>query len=73
MEFLLLLWDELDDLTAACRHVVSSAAAEFSGLTAPLAAAGSGAAIWLLMPQFRIHAVILSLSAAGWSAWRRLS
>jgi hypothetical protein len=37
MEFLLLWWDELDDLAHACRHLVASAAADLATLSAPLA------------------------------------
>jgi hypothetical protein len=47
MEFMLLLWDEWDDLTGACRHMASSAASELTGLTAPIATAGSAFIMWL--------------------------
>ena len=36
MEFLLHLWDELDDVAGACRHVATSAAAEVLAAAAPL-------------------------------------
>lgn len=39
MEFMLLLWDELDDWTGACRHVAGAAVTEFAALPAPLATA----------------------------------
>jgi hypothetical protein len=35
MEFLLHLWDELDDWTAACRHVTASAASELVSAAVP--------------------------------------
>ena len=52
MEFMLLLWDELDDWTGACRHVAGAAVTEFAAFSAPLAAASSAVAMWLLLPQF---------------------
>ena len=39
MERLLLVWDDLDDWTHACRHLVSSAAMEVADVAAPLATA----------------------------------
>lgn len=36
MEFLLLWWDELDDLTHACRHLATSALFEVAERSAPL-------------------------------------
>jgi hypothetical protein len=36
MEFLLLWWDELDDLTHACRHLATSAISEVADATARL-------------------------------------
>jgi hypothetical protein len=41
MEFLLHLWDELDDVVGACRHVATSAVAEVVAADAPLIAAAS--------------------------------
>ena len=70
MEFLLLLWDELDDWAGACRHVLSGAASEVAALSAPLMTAGSAAAVWLLMPQFRLHAALLTVSATLRGAYR---
>jgi hypothetical protein len=32
MEFMLLLWDEWDDFTGACQHLVASTADEMTGL-----------------------------------------
>jgi hypothetical protein len=52
MEFLLLWWDELDDLTHACRHLATSAATEVAQLTAPLLAGASAICAWILLrPQ----------------------
>jgi len=55
MEFLLLWWDELDDLTHACRHLATSAVSEVAAAySAPLASitsallAGS-ASVWALL------------------------
>ena len=39
MEVMLLLWDELDDWTHACRHLASTAISEFADVAAPLATA----------------------------------
>jgi hypothetical protein len=41
-EFFLHLWDELDDVAGACRHIATCAAAEVIA-AAPLIAAASGA------------------------------
>jgi hypothetical protein len=41
-DFFLHLWDELDDVAGACRHIVTSAAWEILA-AAPLIAAASGA------------------------------
>jgi hypothetical protein len=38
MEIFLNLWDELDDLAHACRHIATSFALEAAALTRPLAA-----------------------------------
>ncbi|HEY6483933.1 MAG TPA: hypothetical protein VIY54_10445 [Steroidobacteraceae bacterium] len=47
MEFLLLWWDELDDLTHACRHLATCAIAEAAARAAPLGqvVCGLGAAL----------------------------
>jgi hypothetical protein len=42
-EFFLHLWDELDDVAGACRHVASCAACEMLTAATPLIAAASGA------------------------------
>ena len=53
MEFLLLWWDNLDDLTHACRHLATSAASELAEVaTAPFAAGLSALTAWLLL---RLH------------------
>lgn len=70
MEFLLLLWDELDDLSGACRHVVGATATEVAALSAPFATAGSAVAVWLLLPQFRLNATLLACAATFWGAYR---
>ncbi len=38
MEIFLNLWDELDDLVGACRHIATSFASEAAALARPLAA-----------------------------------
>jgi hypothetical protein len=44
MEIFLHLWDELDDLAGAFRHVAVSAAAEVASLSRPLIAASTAGA-----------------------------
>ena len=39
MEFMLLLWDEIDDWTAACRHVAGEMFSEVASVAAPLGTA----------------------------------
>jgi hypothetical protein len=50
MEFMLLLWDEWDDFTGACRHLATSTASELTGISASLAApvttAVSAVGVW---------------------------
>jgi len=48
MEVMLLLWDELDDWTHACRHVAGTAISEMADVAAPLATAllAGTAAFW---------------------------
>ena len=50
MERLLLLWDELDDLAYACRHVAAAAVEEVGAVSAPLVAGVSAFAMWLFLP-----------------------
>jgi len=72
MEFLLHLWDEIDDLTGACRHLATSALSEAAALSAPLVAAGSALGVWMLLPQFRLNAALLAGTATFWGAYRHL-
>jgi hypothetical protein len=37
MEIFLNLWDELDDLVGACRHIATSTAIELTGVARPAA------------------------------------
>jgi hypothetical protein len=50
MECMLLLWDELDDITHAARHVAGSAMTELAQVAEPLATAGSLITVLLLLP-----------------------
>lgn len=50
MEFLLLWWDDLDDLTHACRHLATSAISEVAeAAAAPFIAGLSAVSAWLLL------------------------
>jgi hypothetical protein len=49
MEFLLLWWDDLDDLTHACRHLATSAFDEVAAASAPLATGLSAVGAWLAL------------------------
>jgi len=49
MEFLLLWWDDLDDLTHACRHLATSALSEVTELSGPVVTGITTAAAWLLV------------------------
>ena len=50
MEFLLLWWDNLDDLTHACRHLATTAITEIAeAATAPFAAGLSAMSAWILL------------------------
>jgi hypothetical protein len=69
MERLLLLWDEIDDLTGAGRHLVVSAASSVSGLT-PLMSGLAALAIWFVAPQQHVNAAFLGLTAAFWGTYR---
>ena len=48
MEIFLHLWDELDDLSAACRHMTFSAVDEVSQISSAAAAAVAAFALWLI-------------------------
>jgi hypothetical protein len=71
MEFLLLLWDEIDDWAGACRHLAASVAAEFAALTGPLLSAGSALALWFIVPQAHVNAALLGLTATFWGTYRK--
>jgi hypothetical protein len=48
MEIFLHLWDELDDLSAACRHMTFSAMDEVSQVSSAVGAAIAAFTIWLI-------------------------
>jgi hypothetical protein len=48
MEIFLHLWDELDDLSAACRHMTFSAMDEVSQVSSAVGAALAAFAIWVI-------------------------
>jgi hypothetical protein len=57
MEFMLLLWDELDDWSGACRHVAGEMVSEIGAVVAPLGAAllaGTATAWAVLLSHFRL-------------------
>jgi hypothetical protein len=70
MERLLLLWDEIDDLTGAGRHLVVTAASSLAGLSTPIMCGVSALAIWFVAPQFHVNAAFLGLTAAFWGTYR---
>ena len=70
MERLLLLWDELDDLSGAGRHLFVSAVASLGAMSAPLASAAAALAIWFVAPQVHVNAAFLGLTAAFWGSYR---
>lgn len=49
MEFLLLWWDDLDDLAHACRHLATSAFSEVAESTATVASSVAAVAAAVLM------------------------
>jgi hypothetical protein len=53
MEVFLHLWDELDDLSGACRHVATSAASELLERAAPVVAGASALGVWVLDGVYR--------------------
>jgi len=65
MERLLLLWDDLDDLAWACRHVAASAAGELAGLGSPLAVAAATVGGAFLAGAPLLHTALLRLSSIG--------
>jgi len=64
MEFLLLWWDELDDVAGACRHLAASAVDEVAGLATPLTAAAMASGAWLAVARFSAHAHLIAAAAA---------
>ncbi len=48
MEIFLHLWDELDDVTAACRHVTASTMEEVAQFPGFVSAAVTAFALWLI-------------------------
>jgi hypothetical protein len=54
MEIFLNLWDELDDLAGACRHIATSTAIELTSVGRPLAtvltATVAASVSWLVKP-----------------------
>jgi hypothetical protein len=48
MEIFLHLWDELDDISAAFRHMTASAVEEVSYFPGALSAAATAFAVWLV-------------------------
>lgn len=72
MELLAHLWDELDDVAGACRHVATSAGTELLAGTVPYLAAAASLGVWLLLPDFRLNAALLGGMATFWGAYRQL-
>jgi hypothetical protein len=70
MERLLFLWDELDDLSGAGRHLLATAAGSLGALSMPIASALSALAIWFVAPQVHVNAAFLGLTAAFWGTYR---
>ena len=67
MERLLLLWDELDDLAGACRHVAISTADEVVSLAVPLAAFASALGAGLLLTLgWHAHTALLGGVSSGY-------
>jgi len=59
MERLLLVWDELDDWSGACRHLAGSAVSEVVEFAAPLATTfAAGATFWGTCSQLLLLAAI---------------
>jgi hypothetical protein len=70
MERLLYLWDELDDLSGAGRHVVVTAASSLGPFSRPIVSALAALAIWFIAPQLHVNAAFLGLTAAFWGTYR---
>jgi hypothetical protein len=72
MEVFLHLWDELDDLTHACRHVATATVVEALAGAAPIMTAASALWIYLMLPDLRAGAALLAGSATFWATYRQL-
>lgn len=72
MEIFLHLWDELDDLTHACRHLATAAAVEVLTGAAPIMTAASALWIYLMLPDLRAGAALLAGTASFWGTYRQL-
>jgi hypothetical protein len=72
MEVFLHLWDELDDLTHACRHVATAAAVEVLAGAAPIMSAASALWVYLMLPDVRAGAALLAGTAGFWGTYRQL-
>jgi hypothetical protein len=70
MERLLLLWDELDDLSGVGRHFVICAASALGAIPATLVGGAAALAIWVVAPQLHVNAAFLGLTAAFWGSHR---
>jgi hypothetical protein len=64
VERLLQLWDELDDVIGACRHVALSAADEVASIAAPIAAVASALTAGLI--TFHWQATLAVRQAIPW-------
>jgi len=53
MEIFLHLWDELDDLSGACRHVATTTASELLEGAAPLIAGAAALGVWVFEGAYR--------------------
>jgi hypothetical protein len=53
MEIFLHLWDELDDLGGACRHMATTTAAEILEGATPLLASAAALGAWVLDGAYR--------------------
>ena len=67
VERLLLLWDELDDLAGACRHVAVSTADEVASLAVPLTAFASTLGAGLITFGWHVHSALIGgISSTYW-------
>ena len=63
MEVFLHLWDELDDVAGACRHVATSMAVEIATAAAPLIAAATEVLLAGTTTLLLAHRHLLSFAA----------